>query len=187
MPKWEALRSNNKHFALYLLQNISFVGVWWNVGKIDANIEAKNVPRSMSRYFGSFWGESKFRRFVGRTKVDRKSKKLESWGPNIVRSVFSGFGACKFVDVYLASFAPPRGRLIQSLTRTPPGQSLESDALLFRGQRNLTKSTQKSMHNSLWKNQTKDVNREQKWRKHRNASVFLREEGLSPLVRQRIH
>ena len=27
MPKWEGLRSKNKYFALYVLQNMSFLGV----------------------------------------------------------------------------------------------------------------------------------------------------------------
>ena len=63
VSKWEGLESKNKHFALYLLQNMSFLGVVkYRIPK-RTNIEAKNVPRSNFCDLGAFGGESKLRRW----------------------------------------------------------------------------------------------------------------------------
>ena len=50
MPKWEALRSNNKHFELYVLPNMSFLGVVKYIQKWMP----KEIPQTIKMYhFGT--------------------------------------------------------------------------------------------------------------------------------------
>ena len=60
----------------------------WNIEKICAKMGAKkdkigaeNAPRSDLWDFWAIWGDPKFRRFLGKKKVDRKSEKIWNLRP----------------------------------------------------------------------------------------------------------
>ena len=87
-----------------------------------AKSNLKNVPRSLFWDFGPVWGELTIWSFLRRGTVDLKlKKKIGKMRPESRPHVFLGggtseeawlgwgIGACKFVDVCLARFAPWRG------------------------------------------------------------------------------
>ena len=70
-------------------------------------IGSQNAPRPIFRDFGAFLGEPIFYR-TPRGGVGGEGL------PGRVCGSRRGFGACKFVDVCSACFAPQRGRRVQS-------------------------------------------------------------------------